>query len=110
MTRIVYDHYRSSGRDYELIDRQKRKLLSEEQFYPSNEDTVIRGWERDVVRQVLSKLSKRDRQALMLKQKGYSHTEIAEALQVDPQIVGTLLMRATKRFKQNMTAEEVMDS
>ncbi len=36
--------------------------------------------------------------------------EIAEALQVNPQIVGTLLMRATKRFKQNMTAEEVMDS
>ena len=110
LTRIVYDHYRSSGRDCELIDRQKKKLLIEEQFYPSNEDTVIRGWERDVVRQVLSKLSKRDRQALMLKQKGYSHTEIAEALQVNPQIVGTLLMRATKRFKQNMTAEEVMDS
>ncbi len=27
LTRIVYDHYRSSGRDCELIDRQKKKLL-----------------------------------------------------------------------------------
>ena len=110
LTRIVYDYYRSSGRDQDLIGKQKTKMLSEERVYPSNEDMVIRGWERDVVRQVLSKLSKRDQQALLLKQKGYSHTEIAEALQVNPQIVGTLLMRATKRFKQNMTAEEVMDS
>lgn len=110
LTRIVYDYYRFSGRDQELIGRQKTKMLSEERVYPSNEDTVIRGWERDIVRQVLSKLSARDRQALMLKQKGYSHAEIAEALQVNPQIVGTLLMRATKRFKLNISAEEVMDS
>ncbi|MFC5649359.1 sigma-70 family RNA polymerase sigma factor [Paenibacillus solisilvae] len=110
MTRIVYDHYRSSGRNHELIDRQKNKVLAEERVYPSNEDTLIRSWERDVVRQVLGKLSDRDRQALLLKQKGYSHAEIAEALKVNPQIVGTLLMRAAKRFKQNMPDEEVMDS
>ncbi|BBH22196.1 RNA polymerase sigma factor SigX [Paenibacillus baekrokdamisoli] len=110
LTRIVYDYYRSSGRENELMNRQRNKMLSEERVYPSNEETVIRDWERDIVRQVLLKLSDRDRQALLLKQKGYSHAEIAEALQVNPQIVGTLLMRATKRFKQNMPSEGVMDS
>lgn len=110
LTRIVYDYYRKSRRDSELADKQKNQVLSQEQVIPSNETVVIQSWERDVVRQVLNKLSERDRQALLLKEKGYSHAEIAEALQVNPKIIGTLLMRATKRFKQNILMEEVIDS
>ncbi|MBM7568242.1 sigma-70 family RNA polymerase sigma factor [Paenibacillus sacheonensis] len=110
LTRIVYDHYRKSGRDSNLAEKQLRQAMSEEQAHPSNETAVIQNWERDVVRQVLNKLSERDRQALLMKEKGFSHAEIAEALQVNPKIVGTLLMRASSRFKKNLLMEEVMES
>ncbi|SDX74512.1 sigma-70 family RNA polymerase sigma factor [Paenibacillus sp. CF384] len=109
LTRIVYDHYRKSGRQQNLTEKQMNEALTEEQVHPSNDAAVIQNWERDVVRNVLNKLSERDRQALLLKEKGYTHAEIAEALQVNPKIVGTLLMRAASRFKKNMNAEEVME-
>ncbi|WP_227872253.1 sigma-70 family RNA polymerase sigma factor [Paenibacillus albus] len=109
LTRIVYDHYRKAGRLNDLNEKQQHEALAGEQTYPSNEAVVIQSWERDVVRGVLNKLSERDRQALLLKEQGYSHAEIAEALQVNPKIVGTLLMRAASRFKKNMLSEEVME-
>ncbi|MBO7747724.1 sigma-70 family RNA polymerase sigma factor [Paenibacillus sp. MWE-103] len=108
LTRIVYDHYRKSGREANLTE--KLQAMSEERSVPSNETAVIQNWEREVVRNVLNKLSERDRNALLMKEKGYSHAEIAEALQVNPKIVGTLLMRATKRLKKNLLTEEAMES
>lgn len=110
LTRIVYDYFRRLGRDEQLTDRQKNQLLVQEQTSPSSDDLVIRDWERDVVRRVLGKLSNRDMQALLLKEQGFSHAEIAEALQVNPKIVGTLLMRAANRFHKNIPLEEVSDS
>lgn len=110
LTRIVYDHYRKSGRETNLAEKQLHQAMAEEQAHPSNEAAVIQSWERDVVRQVLNKLSERDRQALLMKEQGYSHAEIAAALQVNPRIVGTLLMRAANRFKKNMPTEEVLES
>ncbi|NBD23943.1 sigma-70 family RNA polymerase sigma factor [Paenibacillus glycinis] len=110
LTRIVYDHYRKSGRESSLAEKQLSQAMSEEQAHPANDAAVIQNWEREVVRGVLSKLSERDRIALLMKEQGYSHAEIAEALQVNPKIVGTLLTRATNRFKKNMPTEEVMDS
>lgn len=109
LTRIVYDHLRKSGRDEKLHERQVRHLHTQEAAVPSHEDFVIREWERDVVRQVLAKLSERDRQALLMKENGYSHAEIAEALAVNPRIVSTLLIRAEQRFKRKMTYGELMD-
>ncbi|WP_219835538.1 sigma-70 family RNA polymerase sigma factor [Paenibacillus sp. R14(2021)] len=109
LTRIVYDHYRKSGRESSLAEKQLHQAMSEEQAHPSNETAVIQSWERDVVRSVLNKLSERDRQALLLKEQGYSHGEIAEALQVNPKIVGTLLMRASNRFKKNLLSEEALE-
>lgn len=110
LTRIVYDHYRKTGRQTNLAEKQILQAMSEEQAHPSNETAVIQNWEREVVRNVLNKLSERDRNALLMKEKGYSHAEIAEALQVNPKIVGTLLMRATNRLKKNLLLEEVVES
>lgn len=110
LTRIVYDYFRRLGRDEQLTDKQKNHLLVQEQASPPSDDLVIRDWERDVVRRVLGKLSNRDMQALLMKEQGFSHAEIAEALQVNPKIVGTLLMRAANRFHKNIPLEEVSDS
>lgn len=103
---ISYDYLREHSRRQELQKRELQQFQVSEDAVPSNEDIVIEHWEREVVRRVLQKLSQRDREALILKQQGFSYAEIAEQLKVSPKIMGTLLSRATDRFKRNFEQEE----
>lgn len=107
LTHITYDYLRKSGRQDQLQEKERQRFATEEQSLPSNEQIVIQNWERDVVKKVLSKLSERDREALIMKENGYSYAEIAERLQVNPKIVGSLLVRAIARFKKNVPEEAV---
>jgi RNA polymerase sigma factor (sigma-70 family) len=50
------------------------------------------------VRAVLDRLAPRDRQLLLMREEGFRHAEIAEAIGVAPGSVGTLIARAAKRF------------
>jgi len=50
------------------------------------------------VRAVLDTMTVRDRVMLLMRQDGFSYREIAEAADVAPASVGTLLARALKRF------------
>ncbi len=50
------------------------------------------------VRAVLDTMSVRDRVMLLMREEGFSYSEIAEVADVAPASVGTLLARALKRF------------
>jgi RNA polymerase sigma factor (sigma-70 family) len=52
------------------------------------------------VRQVLDRLSQRDRAALLMREEGFKHAEIAQALGVRTEIIPALLARALKRFRR----------
>lgn len=105
-TRLAYDYLRQAAARRNLDRQEQLRLSSGLASYPSNEELAILNWERDVVRRVLEKLSERDRTALLLRQEGYSYGEIAERLQVNVKIVGSLLARATERFKKKFGQEE----
>lgn len=107
LTHITYDYLRKTGRQANLQEQEQQRFATEQQTLPQSDQIVIQNWERDVVKQVLAKLSDRDREALLMKENGYSYAEIAERLQVNPKIVGSLLMRATARFKKNYPVEAV---
>ncbi|MBW5446448.1 sigma-70 family RNA polymerase sigma factor [Cohnella sp. CFH 77786] len=109
-TRIAFDYLRNAGRREQLQEKVERRALTAARSYPSNEQIAIANWERQVVKRVLAKLSERDRQALLLKEEGYSHAEIAQALGVNPKIVGTLLVRAAERFRRQWSPEEEAES
>lgn len=108
-TRLAYDYLRQRSRREERDALEMSRQTDDQWSAPSNEHFVIRNWERDVVKRVLQKLSERDREALLLKEQGYSYAEIAERLEVNPKIVGSLIMRATARFKKTYLREEVSD-
>lgn len=60
------------------------------------------------VRAALEQVSLRDRKIILLRNEGLSYRELAEALEVAPNSVGTLLARAIRRFavefeKENRT-------
>jgi RNA polymerase sigma factor (sigma-70 family) len=52
------------------------------------------------VRQALDQLSQRDRAALLMREEGFRHAEIAEAIGVRTEIIPALLARALKRFRR----------
>ena len=56
--------------------------------------------ERANVRAVLSRMSERDAQILLLRYSGLAYKEIAAAIGVSPNSVGTLLTRAEEEFER----------
>ncbi|MGF7029252.1 RNA polymerase sigma factor (sigma-70 family) [Paenibacillus mucilaginosus] len=107
LTRIGYDYMRQRSSGKTLLDKEIARVAAwSEGAAPSGETEVIRGWEIDLVRRVLQKLSDRDRTALLLREEGYSYEEIAARLEVNPKIVGTLLARAEERLKKRYGQEE----
>lgn len=65
---------------------------------PDPEGEVARREEQERVRAILSKLSERDVQVLMLRASGYSYKETAQALNVSLGSVGVLIVRAERKF------------
>ena len=57
-----------------------------------------------MVREALAELSERDQTMLLMREEGFKYAEIAEAVDVAPGSVGTLLARAARRFEKTYTA------
>lgn len=104
-TRLAYDHLRRTAR-LRALQEHVRGQAMDHPGYPSNEHLVLMEWEKESVRKILSRLSERDRLALILRHSGYTYAEIAHHLQINPDIVGAVLLRAAKRFKRLYEREE----
>ncbi len=93
-THLVRDRYR--------VDENRRRLLEANPVQPAALEQPDRSVQRkeDVarVRAALEGLNERDRAMLLARYEGFSYREIAEAFEVAPGSVGTLLARAEKRF------------
>jgi RNA polymerase sigma-70 factor, ECF subfamily len=90
---------------FDSLKKRKRRVNYEAHApgptpMPSPEDAVRRGEERFRVRQVLSALSPVQSSLLILRGEGYSISEIAEILALNPNSVGTLLARADSAFRK----------
>lgn len=103
--RIGYDHIRSRQRE-ETIKQRPSDLTDMLQVEPSGEDMFVQQLDRDDVLRTLQRLSDRDRQVLLLRHSGYSYIEIAQVLGIHKNNVGTLLHRATHRFRQAYDGED----
>ena len=67
---------------------------------PGADDPTLAAEQVDRVRQALDRLSLRDRQLLLLRHEGYRYREIADALELTPSSVGTMLVRAGEAFRK----------
>jgi RNA polymerase sigma factor (sigma-70 family) len=104
-TRVVYDYTRKKSAQKKL-ETNEFAIGIPDGNEPSSELHVLKRYERETVKHVLQQLSERDRQVLLLRYSGYSYTEIAEIVQVNPKIVGTMLNRALSRFERKYHDEE----
>jgi len=79
-------------------------LVPDPQGVPAAEQEVEKRERETAVRQALTQLKPRQVQLLMMRQMGFSYAECAEAVNVAPGSVGTLLSRAAKAFAAAYTA------
>jgi RNA polymerase sigma-70 factor (ECF subfamily) len=67
---------------------------------PTPEELHAAEQEREQVRRVLAAIEPRDAELLLLRHQGFSYAELAEALDVKPASIGTLLGRAQQAFRK----------
>jgi RNA polymerase sigma-70 factor (ECF subfamily) len=95
---------------YNAIRSKKRRIRHEEQYDPGHSgfgieagkttsESLENAQERTAVRLALSKMPMRDAQILILRSSGLAYKEIAASLGIPSTSVGTLLVRAEKKFE-----------
>jgi len=94
---------------YNALRARKRRMAYEQSagreaanraVQPDPEAALEQAQERQRVRDVLSRLTARDAQLLLLRHSGLSYKELAAALNVAPASIGTLLARAEAEFEK----------
>ena len=71
---------------------------------PDPHELVERNERQHVVRKVLDRLSAKDRTVLLMREEGFSHKEIAAAVDTTTKSVGTMIARALRKFAKEFEA------
>lgn len=96
-TNLLRDRERTRTRRSHLLKRFRAEATPPA---PPAPDAALESMETGAaVRAALARLSKRDRQLILLRHEGYSYQEIAAVIGVAVTSVGALLLRATSRFQ-----------
>ena len=102
----------ASNRAYNYLNSEKARRQREQKSYQAEEANVIpidrMFLLKEEVRQVhqaIDKLPERDRMALLLKSSDHSYREIADALDIPANTVGTVLARAKKKLIAELERE-----
>lgn len=102
-TRLGYNALRAAKRRTQYEQNAGRDAIEHaEVIDPARE--AERADERAQVREVLGGMTERDAQLLILRHSGMLYKEIANTLNVSPNSVGTLLMRAEAEFERRYLA------
>lgn len=97
-TNLLRDEKRRTHRRMRLLERESGSV-PQPAAAPDPAAIVDRNEVRAQVRAALDRLELRDREALLLRHSGYSYREIALIVNVAETSVGTILLRATARFR-----------
>jgi RNA polymerase sigma-70 factor (ECF subfamily) len=98
-THLGYNALRSAKRRAAYENAAGHDAL-EQNLPPDPAHAAERADERERVRAVLQRMSPRDAQLLVLRHSGLAYKELAAALGVAPNSIGTLLTRAEKEFER----------
>ncbi len=96
---LFRDEYRRSVRQRSLLEAKGDRLRDLGSSLDP-EESMERRERRQRVRMALETLPVRDRQALLLRQEGYTYREIAEVLDYGETGIGKLILRASRVFRK----------
>lgn len=104
-TNLVRDAARQSRRHREL-GTEERLGRAHGDSPPAPDREVERDDARRIVRTALDALSDKEREALLMREEGFKHREIADALGTTTGSIGTLLRRALEKAADRLPAHE----
>lgn len=104
--RVAVNQVRDSARKAErhrVLGQDEGRMRGAHADGPGTPDrTVDRYAARRMVREALSALSEKERQALLMREEGFKHREIADALGTTTGSIGTLLRRALEKAAERL--------
>jgi RNA polymerase sigma-70 factor, ECF subfamily len=95
-TNLAKDHARTRTRRRHLV-LSGRAMLSHSDPAAAPDAAVARTVARRLVGEAFDALSEKERMALLMREEGYAHREIADALGTTTGSIGTLLARALRK-------------
>ena len=96
-TNLVREQGRSTTRRTGLLERMDVSQIHAAR-HPEPAAHVEALERRLIVRNALDRLIERDRVALLMREEGFSHAEIAEAIGTTTKSVGTIIVRALRKL------------
>jgi RNA polymerase sigma factor (sigma-70 family) len=96
-TNVVLDATRARGRRLRLLRAAPERAPMSDPPRDAHEQ-VVAAERRRVVRQALASLSDRERAVLLMREEGFAHREIAEAVETTTASVGTMIARALDKL------------
>ena len=96
-TNLVRDEARKDARRRRHLELLREQARADEAVEPEPL-TIERAQEAALARRALDMLTERDREALLMREEGLDYTEIAAALELSVESVGTTLARARRRL------------
>ncbi|MHC1748568.1 MAG: RNA polymerase sigma factor SigX [Cellulosilyticaceae bacterium] len=94
---VSYNYLRSEKRHQARVEKASFSL--ETQDIQTLDDKWIRKEEIENIRNSMDELKEQDRNLLLLRYSGMKYKEIAEILEVETSAIGTMLVRAQKKFR-----------
>jgi RNA polymerase sigma factor (sigma-70 family) len=95
-TNLARDHGRSQARRRRLV-MEGRAMLAHSDPPAAPDQAASRSYARRRVNEAFGALSEKERMALLMREEGYAHREIADALGTTTGSVGTLMARALRK-------------
>ncbi|MFC7440209.1 RNA polymerase sigma factor SigX [Laceyella putida] len=92
-----YNYLRSEKRHSARVEKE---TMHSSGTAPSTESRWLEREEIAAVRNILSQMDERERNLLLMKYSGFSYDELAEAINIKKESVGTLLSRAKSKFRK----------
>lgn len=102
-TNYVLESRRTASRRGRLLDGRGAQTMGDAPHDPHA--SVEADERRRVVIAALSRLSEKERVAILMREEGFSHREIAEAVGTTTGSVGTLLARTLERLAREMALD-----
>lgn len=103
-TNLVRDHSRVRNRRLELLQEAPDRVPHGDPPVDAQKALEIEE-KKEMVRQALSALGERDRSILLMREQGFSHREIADAVGTTTKSVGSMIARALRKLADQVALE-----
>ncbi|CAN5852290.1 RNA polymerase sigma factor [soil metagenome] len=100
-TNVIRESRRNESRRHRLLEHSPGRAPAGDA--PESADAAVEARERlEAVQRLLGRLDERERMLLLMREEGFSHAEIAEAIGTTTKSVGTLLVRALRKLSSQL--------